>query len=401
MTTISPYVEINGFVLTGVYPGQPARLHVTYSGLVTPSAGGIKVDEYNYPWRNYATALNSGRQLRKYTVEVASMVRADLDLFLDAVNNAPLDSEFYPESSDRCGYIQIAHAEITKPSMASYNGVWGWWYKALAEITVRGAWMYGPDQGQTLVSNKTIPVTSAFTNNGNLPAGIDYMLAAGGYNTGYIKNLTINSYVTNSNETQGSILLCSQMMRNDRLEVNRWGEVRHQYSTNFPMIYSELQNDFMGGSSYVNYGSGGSIGLNALHIGNSGKIIFPFKGPLPASLPPYLEVWVTSITGTPLVETGNLADLSDLPGISQTLKLGYNKIYLWLQVGQQDIYFGIVTGASDAITISSIKGQVNRYIAPSSMYLVDPGTTFNFAISSSGGTLLSQLEYNYRDLLWF
>ena len=390
----SPYFSISNYDFTSI---------VTYSGSVSPSGGDLKVDEYNYPWRNYATAVNSGRKLRKYAVEVASLVRSDIETFMNVVNNAQQDDEFCPGDSDRAAYVYMAHAEATKPDLVANpaTGIMCWWYKAKAEITVRGAWLYGPDQGQALVSNKTIPSSSFFTNNGSIGAGIDYVLASGGYDTDYMKNLGVYSYLTNSNELQGYILLCTKMMRNDRLEFNRWGEVRHQYSTNFPMIYAELQKDLQG-SGFMNYGTGGSIGLNALHLGNNGKIIMPFWGPLPISLPPYLEVWVTAITGTPIVQSGNASDLSDLAGWSHTLQLGYNKIYTPLNTGMTDVFFGITTGASDAITISSITGVVNRYVAPSSMYLLDPGASFTFVVTCfGGGTLLSQLEYNYRDLLYF
>ena len=390
----SPYFSISNYDFTSI---------VTYSGSVSPSGGDLKVDEYNYPWRNYATAVNSGRKLRKYAVEVASLVRSDIETFMNVVNNAQQDDEFCPGDSDRAAYVYMAHAEATKPDLVAnpVTGIMCWWYKAKAEITVRGAWLYGPDQGQALVSNKTIPSSSAFTNNGNIAAGIDYVLASGGYDTDYMKNLGVYSYLTNSNELQGYILLCTKMMRNDRLEFNRWGEVRHSYSTNFPMIYAELQKDLQG-SGFMNYGTGGSIGLNALHLGNNGKIIMPFWGPLPISLPPYLEVWVTAITGTPIVQSGNASDLSDLAGWSHTLQLGYNKIYTPLNTGMTDVFFGITTGGSDAITISSIKGVVNRYVAPSSMYLIDPGASFTFGVTCfGGGTLLNQLEYNYRDLFYF
>jgi hypothetical protein len=347
--------------------------------------------------------VNSGRKLRKYAVEVASLARSDIETFLNVVNNAQLDDEFCPGDSDRAAYVYMAHAEATKPDLVANpaTGIMCWWYKAKAEITVRGAWLYGPDQGQALVSNKTIPCNSAFTNNGNIPAGPDYVLASGGYDTDYMKNIGIYAYLTNNNELQSYILLCTKMMRNDRLEFNRWGEVRHSYSTNFPMIYAELQKDLQG-SGFMNYGTGGSIGLNALHLGNNGKIIMPFWGPLPVSLPPYLEVWVTAITGNPIVQSGNASDLSDLAGWSHTLQLGYNKIYTTLNTGMTDVFFGITTGAGDAITISSIKGVVNRYVAPSSMYLPDPGATFTFVVNCyGGGTLLNQLQYNYRDLFYF
>lgn len=378
MTTISPYVEIAGLVLTGNY-SDPARLHVTYSGLVTPSAGGIKIDEYNYPNRNYATGIHSGRQLRKYTVEVASMVRSDIDTFCDYVNNAPLDSEFYPESSDRCGYIQIAHAETTKPGMASYNGVWGWWYKALAEITIRGAWLYGPDQGLPLTANVTAWQTLPFTNNGNLPAGLDYLLASGDYP--YAQNFAVNTYLSSYSERQGYILLCAKLMRNDRFELDRWGEVNHQYSTNFPMQYSDLQIDLQG-STYMNWGTGGSIGLNALHIGNNGKIIFPFWGPLPISMNPYIEVWVTAIEGTPKVQFSYESDLSGLPGWYSTLVLGYNKIYIPYCQGHSNLFMGITTDGASTITMSTITGMVKRYIAPSSMFLLDPGMSFYITVTA-------------------
>lgn len=398
----SPYVEINGLVLV---PGgsDPARLHVTHSGCVTPSGGGLKIDEYNYPWRDYATALHGGRQLRKYKVEVASLTRSDIDEFCDYVNNAPVDSEFYPESDDRCGYIQAAHAETIKPNWVVHptTGLGCWRYIAIAEIIVRGSWMYAPDQGFPLANDVSLWQTKSFTNNGVLPAGLDYLLASGDYQSAqYLTNLAVNTYLSNYTELQGYILLCTKMMRNDRFEMNRWGEVSHQYSTIFPMTYSDLQIDFQG-STYCNYGSGGSIALNALHIGNNGKLIFPLLGPLPITANPYIEVWVTSITGNPYINCGFLADLADLPGWNGVLQLGYNKIYMPCALGKTDIFFGIVCGASDAITISSIKGVVQRYIAPSSIYLIDPGLSFSITVEGGGGLALKQLEFYYRDIFYY
>lgn len=403
--TTTPYIEINGLILTPNAAG-PERLHVTHSGCVTPSGGGIKVDEYNYPWRDYATASHGGRQLRKWKVEVASFTRSDIDEFLDYVNNAPIDSEFYPESSDRCCYVYMAHAEATKPILAAHpvTGVWTWWYKALAEIVVRGAWMYGPDQGIPLTADTTLPQTaSSLVNNGVLPAGLDYLLVSGGYDTDYVSQLYVNTWVNLNTELQGYIELCAKMMRNDRFEVNRWGEVVHSYETDFPMSYANLQKDLQG-STYMNYGSGGSIAYQALHLGTSGKILMPLWGPLPiaASPLPYVEVWVTAITGSPVVQAATQSDLSDIADWSGALHLGYNKVYIPFASGMTNLFMGITTDGSSQITISKIKGCLSRYIAPSSWYQVDPGETFSItAWRLSGGSTVALIELCYRDIFYY
>jgi hypothetical protein len=400
--TTTPYIEINGLILTPSAAG-PEGLHVTHSGCVTPSGGALKIDEYNYPWRNYATALHGGRQLRKYRVEVASFTRSDIDEFCDYVNNAPIDSEFYPESSDRCCYIQSAHAITTKPALASHpvTGAWTWHYKAEAEIVVRGAWMYGPDQGLPLTVDVDLWAGQAFTNNGVLPAGLDYLLASGDYQSAqYVTNFGVRTWIDSIFELQGDLTLCSKLMRNDRIEFNRWGEVNHQYETDFPMTYSDLQIDLQG-ATYMDYGSGGSIAHEALHLGTNGKILMPFWGPLPVAENPYVELWCNYIAGTPVVQCATQSDLSDLAGWSASLHLGYNKVYIPYMVGETNTFFGITTNVSSAITINRIKGYVKRYIAPSSIYLVDPGETFTINITGGGGLKLKQLEYYYRDIFYY
>jgi hypothetical protein len=408
MTTITPYIEINGLILT---PGgsDPTGLHVTHSGCVTPSGGGLKIDEYNYPNRNYATAIHGGRQLRKWKVEVASFTRSDIDEFLDYVNNAPIDSEFYPESSDRCCYIYMAHAESTKPQRASHpvTGAWTWRYMAQAEIVVRGTWTYGVDQGLGLTADVALwHSETGLENGGAIPAGLDYLLISGDYDSDsgeYIDNVWVRTWVNDVYiEDQGYLLLCERLMRNDVFELNRWGEVNHSYETDFPMTYADLQIDLQG-SAYMNYGAAGSIAHEALHLGTNAKIIMPFWGPLPLGANPYIEVWVSEMVGTPIIQAAAESDLSDLAGWSGTLQLGYNKIYIPYAVGRTDIFFGVTTDGSSQITISSIKGFVKRYVAPSSVCLVDPGENINFTIGADCDGCLNAklLEICYRDIFYY
>lgn len=297
----------------------------------------------------------------------------------------------------------MAHAEATKPQLASHpvTGAWTWRYMAQAEIIVRGTWTYGADQGYPLTNDVELWITEDFSNNGVLPAGLDYLLASGDYQSAqYVTNFGVNTYLNDYSELQGYILLCSKLMRGDRFEVNRWGEVNHFYETDFPMVYADLQIDLQG-STYVNYGSGGSIAHEALHLGTNGKIIMPFWGPLPIAANPYIEVWVTAITGTPIVQAALESDLSDLAGWAGTLQLGYNKVYIPYAIGATNVFFGITTDGSSGITISSIKGFVKRYIAPSASCLVDPGESFHITIAGGGGGWLKQLEFYYRDLFYY
>lgn len=186
-------------------------------------------------------------------------------------------------------------------------------------------------------------------------------------------------------------------MAEDAFEVDRWGHVRHTYRAPLAVTtYANLQSDLWGSS----YCSGGSITSQILTIGNSGKLIMPFSGPLPVSGEnPYIELTITAITGTPAIKAGVLADLSDLAVISTSLQLGYNKIFIPGYIAKTDLYLGIVCGASDSISVSALTGVVNRYIAKSSMPLIAVGETVQVQVSGSGSTV-DQLYLSYRDLFW-
>ena len=91
--------------------------------------------------------------------------------------------------------------------------------------------------------------------------------------------------------------------------------------------------------------------------------------------------------------------MSDLTVVSTALKVGYNKIYIPGYIGHGDFFAGIVCGVSDSISMSALKGVVNRYIAKSSMPLIDVGETAWMQVYGNGSTF-DQLYLSYRDLFW-
>ena len=388
MTNSEIYTEIFGLICTDV---------VQASGMNEPKGGDLKVEEIARPMYDYGDVYHGGRNPRTWTVDFRFLSEEDLDTFMDLVNNAPEDAEFYPRRADRCVYLKFAHAEILKPEEAWINGVWTTFYKARATIKAREAWVYGPDQWLfPYQQNVSLPqISTTFTNNGHRASGLDYLGVMGGGYSDYIQNLKFRLTPPGSSvETDKQISICSKMMRNDLLEVDGWGNVRHIYGNTFGCTYARLQGDVWGST----YCSGGSINSNLLTIGNSGKLIFPMMGPLPLRGNPVIEPYVTAITGSPAIKWGQLSNLSDLATVTSSLKVGRNIIHLPDCRGLTDIYFGIVCGSSDSITLSSIYAETYRYLAESQVPKEDPGDSFVARLEGTG-TARSTLA-SYRDLFW-
>ena len=381
------YTEIAGLICTDV---------VRADGLDEPKGGDIKVDEVIRPGCDFGSVYRSGRKPRTWTANFRFLTEEDLDEFMEYANQEhPEDLEFYPRRSDRSVYIAVCHAEILAPEDASIGGVWTTFWKARATIVSREAWTYGADQYLFNQPAVALPaVSAAITNNGHKASGLDYFGAAGGYFGEYVTDLSVRfTPLTSSVELDKQILLCDQMMVNDAFEIDRWGNVRHTYENLLACTYGRLQTDLWGST----YCSGGSIGAGILTIGNSGKVIMPFSGPIKISGEnPFIEIYVTALTGTPAIKAGVLANLSDLAIISTSLQLGHNKVFIPGYVGETDLYFGIVCGASDSISISSLKGSVHRYIAESQIPKEDPGDTFVMRVDGAG--CFGMLVATYRDL---
>ena len=397
MTNSPLYTEIYGLICTPVVQAE---------GIEEPKGGELKTDDIARPRWDYGSSYHQGRTPRTWTANFRFLTEEDLDEFMDFVNNAPEGVEFYPRRDDRCAYVKFCHAEILKPEEAKIGGVWTTYYKAKATIKSIEPWVYGPVQGipfdyqpDTYI---TLPQTASLQNDGIKESGLDYLMVSGGYSAslGYTDNLLIRlTPGTSTSETDKQIILCSTMMRADAFEVDRWGHVLHSYASIFDKTYANLQIDLWGSS----YCSGGSIAAQILTIGNIGKLIMPFSGPLPISGEnPYIEIYVTALSGAPSIKAGVLSNLSDLATVTTTLQLGYNKISVPNYQGKTDFYMGIVCGASDSISLSSLKGCVARYIAPSLIPVEDPGQSFVMRVedASTSNHLITALKADYRDVFW-
>jgi hypothetical protein len=384
MTNTPIYTEISGLEVTDVIEAE---------GLDEPKGGDLKTDDIARPKYDYGSIYNLGRNPRTWTANFRFLTEEDLDEFMDYCNNAVVDAEFFPRRSDRAVYMAFCHAEILKPLEAKIGGVWTTFYKARATIKSREPWMHGPDQGIPFTTNAATWTYAVLTNSGHMKAGLDYLCISGNMNT----NVGYHILPPGVLQEDRNIFLASWLLGEDAFEVDRWGHVRHTYRAPLAVAtYAQIQADLWGST----YCTGGSVASHILTIGNSGKLIMPFAGPLPISGEnPYIEIYVTTITGTPSIKAGVADDMSDLTVVSTALKVGYNKIYIPGYIGHGDFFAGIVCGVSDSISMSALKGVVNRYIAKSSMPLIDVGETAWMQVYGNGSTF-DQLYLSYRDLFW-
>ena len=399
----SPFIQINGL--------QCGDL-IAYGGRVD-SGGDLSLDNVPSPFQEIASIYRKGRNPRKWVYRTKPLSDTDLDTILSEVNSAPKGSEFYPSRNDRSVYIDRCWANVIDPKEGGLPG--GWQNASIAEITIisREPWLYGPQQGLLTAQNVTLPAVSALlTNNSNLQKngntndeistnnGLDYLQASGKYDgtLGYVQNLSCRITPGSSSvELDKQILLCSKLMANDIFVLDRYGNVEHSYESYFAQTYAGLQQDLQGAT----YCSGGSIAAAILTIGNNGKIIFPCLGPLPLKRV-FLQIDVTAITGTPTIQIGYASALSDLAAITFTPVLGTNLIQIPFSIGATDVFFGVVCGASDAISLSHVLTKADRYVAPSAIKGVDPTSTFRIRVENSGGYgVLQSLQATYRDIFWY
>jgi len=384
MTNSAIYTEIAGLVVTDVIQAE---------GIEEPNGGDLKTDDIARPRYAYGSVYNLGRNPRTWVANFRFLTEEDLDTFMDYCNNAVVDAEFFPRRSDRAVYMAFCHAEILKPEEAFLNGVWTTFYKAKATIKSREPWMHGPDQGIPFTTNVATWTYAILTNSGHMKAGLDYLYISGNLNTNVGYHIIPPGVVQSDRE----VLLASWLLGEDAFEVDRWGHVRHTYRAPLAVAtYAQIQADLWGSA----WCSGGSVTSQILTIGNSGETWMPFAGPLPISGEnPYIELYVTAIMGSPAIKVCTSSNRSDIATVTTSLKLGYNKIYIPGYIGHGDFFTGIVCGASDSISVSALKGVVNRYIAKSSMPLIDVDETAWMQVYG-GGSTFDQLYLSYRDLFW-
>jgi hypothetical protein len=383
--TDTPYVRLHGLEITDDTPAN----RVIVRDSLNISGGGRKVEGNSCPGIEYAAVTENGREMVKFTFQVWSKTRADIERVRMEANNCPVGAEFQPFNSSQILYVSKASASIAKPK--AY--IDGWGYYSDIEVYCRDSFFLGEFQGIPYSLDVSLPQTVSLTNNGNYESGLDYLLASGGYDAllGYTDDF---AFAIDDVELR----LCDQLLRGDVFRVSSVGDVLHSYETEFPRTYAGMQAD-LHGSSYVDYGTGGSIAYQSFVMANSAKFMMTFKGPLPVKDRPYLEIECTAVIGSPRVSYAVEADLSDIEDLDVDLEVGVNKIYLPSLEGEDDVYIGVTTNASSSLTLSRIYAQVPRYISSDEMPKISPLDAFVLKISDgeSSNHLLDCLYASYRD----
>lgn len=367
---------------------------------VSSSGGSVKVDEISVPGRSWADIRNNGRRQKKYIVEVISLDRDAIETFLETVNTAEEDDPFYPYDAQRFGEIALASASVKETEIAAggYN-----FYRAVAEITCREPWLYGPAQGVAFAYDVALnAVSAALTNAGNESAPIRYLQASGDYvSAAYVENLSIRiTPGTSTIEHDRELALCDKMLRDDLLELGWRGEVSHSWQTEMEKLWSEIALDVHGKVS------GGSITDEILTLDNDDYLMIPFYGPLPISGEAgavYLELYVTALTGDGATcQVALETDLSDIATVTHdTLVVGKNIIYIPDLEGEGHVAIGIKAATAGSVSLSKVKGMVKRYVAPSEVPAADPLEAFKVRIESTAGTQLAFLQVDYNDRYYY
>jgi hypothetical protein len=386
-TYVTPYCQIRGYDFSDLI----------FAEGVDSSGGGQGVEEVQVPGRNYADVRSKGRAAKKYKIRtIKTKDRELLEAFLKEVNTAPAESEFYPFDATRAGYIALAHAYLSSGMALDKN-----LYEAVAEITCREAWLYGPDQGIDMQWTAPLPkVSGALTNNGHERAPISYMQVSADRIADYVEDLSVRiTPASSSAEHDRELILCEKMLRGDLFELGWRGEVWHSYDS--PLIS-------MASLSYDCHSktSGGSMSGGVLTLDNSDYVMMPFYGPLQVSGEAgaaKIELTVDALTGDgatiwKAVET-DLGDMEELD--HDDLVVGANTIYVPDVEGEEHVAIGIKAAASGSVAISALKGTVHRYVAPSKIPYADPDETFKIRVESTAATQLRFVQACYNDRFWY
>lgn len=284
------------------YVDDYCRIHgIDFSSIVNPdgidpSGGDLGVEEVSVPDRNYASIYPKGRSPKKYRIGARSKDREAIEAFLQEVNTAPEDSEFYPFDAERFGLIASAFASLKGKTVWGSGKVF---YQAEAEITCREAWLYGPDKGIAYATNVAVPAVSALlTNEGQERAPISYLQASGDYVSGsYVEDLSCRiTPGTSSAEHNREMVLCDKMLRDDLFEVGwRKRDVLHSYETDFSKLWAAISTDLHGKVS------GGIQTGQTLAMQHGDYLMMPFYGPLPISG----ESGAATVEATITAQSGN------------------------------------------------------------------------------------------------
>jgi hypothetical protein len=365
---------------------------LTVDECASESGGDINLSKFSLPDIGFADMVEEGREIVTFSFEMLADTRSEIEEIVAAINTAPKEVEFYPRDSDRCVYATYAHA--TRPSTMNVLGNTTQYYSSTVEVYCRAGEQFGDEEGSNgIVIEPTLPYeTATLTNSGHYAAPVDYIYMSGYYDP-------ILEYADDLKLVIGEqeLALCNQLLRGDDWKLDRYGNVEHTYFTNFPKIYLEQQRD-IGGEVYCNYGTGGSVAYEAFWMGNSGTLMMPFHGPLPVKEDPYLEIVLSRAVGSPKAMYAFNPDLSDAVEVDFDLKVGLNKVWIPECDGQGFVAFGIQTDENASCTVSSIYGEVNRYVAIDAIPMVDPAEDFTIKIMCGEFSVhkLSKLQIAYR-----
>jgi hypothetical protein len=365
---------------------------IIYSEGVDPSGGAAAVEEITVAGRNYADVRSKGRQPKKYKVKARSLDRDEIETFLRTCNTLPDEAEFFPFDEERMGYIASAFAAL-QPVQRAANGYN--FYEAIAEITCREAWLYGPDQGIDFKWWEPLPsVSGTLTNDGHEKAPISYMQCSGDYSGGYVEDLSVRIVLDGASGKDRELALCEKMLRNDLFELGWRGEARHTYEYNCDRSLAALSIDLHGLVS-----DGIWLGDRVL-LDNGSYIMIPFYGPLPVAGTPgsaSLQLDIEAIGGDGgTVQVAEEIDLSDIAEVSHDA----------LVIGAQTIPIPDLQGKG--LVIVGVKADVDPFepfagstagncrdiaVAPDgSIYAVsDVGDLWNWT-QSGGWTLESNVD---------
>ena len=383
-TYIVPYASIHGILLAGIMD--------VLDGGMAESGGERDLSNFSGPGRDDSDIRENGYGPVKYSFRVNSYDREVVEEIVAEIRTMPPESEIYPREEDRCNYVTYGHATRPKVDIV-FQGARNLYYTDI-EVTCRNNLLCGPDQGIDFSTNVGLPQTVSLTNEGRYTSYLDYLYASGKYDAslGLTRDLRLQM-------GDYDLRLCDQLMGRDSFKLDRFGNCQHTKETSFPENYTALQAE-LGGSDFLDYGTGGAMAYEALLLGNDATLMFPFYGPLPVQSAPYLKAVLSRIVGAPLIYRAFASDLSDTEAIDFTLKIGTNEVYIPDCEGEDFVAFGIVTDGSSSCTISSVKAQVNRYIAQSSIPMVETGEDFDIVVSDGtySNHMLSGFALSYRDL---
>lgn len=353
------------------------------------SGGGGQHEGYSAAGMKYANVTDKGTDPLTITFDISTTDRDDFERILKEFNQCPNGAEVCYLSSDRAAYVEKASIAPDTPSMIWLGGQKTWNYKASAEVVCRDVRTLGTPSG-SLVNNASLPASLAITNAGHHSSGLDYLMMSGGYDGRYTTDLRM--------ELAGETIdLCRKLMRCDKWQMGRCGDILHSYETSFEKTESELAIDLHGG---VDLGSG-STDYEACEIGSNGQMLIPFFGPIASSRAPYMELQVTSLAGAPHICYALSGDTDDIITTDHILRSGKNKIRMPSEcVGEDLIYVGVQCDGNSFIELSYLYAEVQRHISENVLPTIEPDDTGTITIAGANmcNGYLDQLFIRYRDI---